>query len=178
MASKEDRHRAAWDWLMQNIDDVYHLLVNTGMPTEEARDCLPLGTVTRIQYLTDLRNLTDHAGNRLCTQAQFGWRQIFSQIVNSIRNYPYNDGSSSVATIDHWQFEALANSTLFRPVCYQLGKCPFKASMDRACSIRERVDAFAANGVPSSEWYQGDPFGEVPPINPAEWLLDPSAART
>lgn len=162
-ATPEQRQRMKWDWAIDNIDRVYHELVEGGMPAEEARGLLPHATATRIHFITDMRNLKDHAGNRLCTQAQFHWRQVFSQMVNEVRTH--GDGRG-----DDWQFRALADSALFRPVCYQLGHCPFKASFDRACSIRERVDGLAAQGVPSSQWDDS--------INAAEWLLNPGAART
>jgi len=157
MMSKDDRRRAVWDYVIDTIDSGYHLLVDNGMPAEEARGLLPHATATRIHFVTDLRNLTDHAGNRLCTQAQFHWRQVFSQMVQELR-----DHSTGGA--------AIADSNLFRPACYQLGHCPFEASFDRACTIRDRVEKLAAQGVPSDLWTE---YG----INPAEWLLDPSAAR-
>lgn len=165
MASDQERQRALWDWAIQNVDEVYHMLVGAGMAAEEARGLLPHATATRINYVTDLRNLKDHAGNRLCTQAQFHWRSVFTQIVQQVAEY-------GIGQRDEWQFRALAQSALFRPVCYQLGHCPFQASFDRACSIRERVEMFAKQGVPSEEWH-------IPEngIHPQEWLLDPGAAR-
>ncbi|UJQ86149.1 ThyX-like thymidylate synthase [Gordonia phage Zany] len=88
-----------------------------------------------------------------------------------------------------WQYEELAK--IFKPVCYLEGSCPFNASFDRKCSIRSRVEANDAINRPSTEWHE--PYapatyhGEVekvdlgiptiPPIHPAEWLLDPKAAR-
>ena len=152
--SEPQRWRNLWDDTIRTIDEAYHRLVASGMPAEEARGLLPHCTATRLHYVTDLRNLSDHAGNRLCTQAQFHWRLVFGGIVNEITNYGARMG------IEDWQFAAIAQSGLFRPVCYQLGHCPFKASFDRACSIRERVDL--------------NLFSE---ISPAEWLLDPGAAR-
>lgn len=99
-----------------------------------------------------------------------------------------------------WQYEELAK--IFKPSCYLEGKCPFKADFDRRCSIRERVDAFAKHNIPSTEWGQShdvydvsfwdrneaDPMRDVDlepvvvaktiqAINPAEWLLNPGAAR-
>jgi hypothetical protein len=138
---------------------------------------------TRINYVTDLKNLAHHAGNRLCTQAQFEWRLVFIGMVNAIRNY--SSGTSWDDGLDHgeWQFEHIADSALFRPICYQLGRCPFKASFDRACSIRARVDDFASYSVPSSEWgpesivHSHADLRKLEPINNAEWLLDPAAAR-
>lgn len=186
-ASNEQKMRMEWDRVIMDIDFAYHKLLDMGMPAEEARGLLPHATATRIHFITDLRNLSDHAGNRLCTQAQFHWRQVFSQMVQQIRIYNVVNPKSAR---DHhaWQFEALASSGLFRPVCYQLGHCPFTASFDRACSIRDRVQAFAKHGVSSDKWEQNLPQRtetedgytyevKVPAINPAEWLLRPDAAR-
>lgn len=157
--SEAQRWRDMWDETIRIIDTTYHRLVNAGMPSEEARGLLPHATATRIHYITDLRNLSDHAGNRLCTQAQFHWRLVFGGVVKAIEEYPLQD--SNAVNPEDWQFGAIAKSGLFRPVCYQLGHCPFQASFDRACTIRDRVD-----------------LGRFQDINVAEWLLDPSAARS
>lgn len=165
--------RQIWDDAIAKIDGAYHALVNSGMPAEEARGLLPTATATRLHYATDLRNLKDHAGNRLCTQAQFHWRSVFTQIKNCIANYG-----------EHWQFAALADSGLFRPVCYQLGHCPFEAIYDRHCNIRQRVRDFAAAGVPSEKWdqphlteYLSGREEEIQPIQTEDWLLDVASAR-
>lgn len=193
--SEAERQRWAWDMAVEGISSKYQYLVNSGVPAEDARGLLPHNTLTRLHYSTDLRALLDHAGNRLCTQAQFEWRLVFAKIAQAIREYnPYvqlqqwaakaYDPDDAIGaflmhceTTDTWQYEAIAD--LFRPVCYLTGKCEFKANFDRKCSIRDRVDAFAENGVPSSEWSRKHflHFAEVGPIQPAEWLLDPGAAR-
>jgi thymidylate synthase ThyX len=202
--SEAERQRWAWDQAVEGISSRYQYLVNSGVPAEDARGLLPHNTLTRLHYCTDLRALLDHAGNRLCTQAQFEWRLVFAKIAEAIRRYnPYDgllrqaynlgDGYARdflmhCAENDRWQYEAIAD--LFRPVCYLTGKCEFKANFDRKCSIRERVDAFAERGTPSSQWHIGlngisgeSPHGvpiniePVPPISAAEWLLDPGAAR-
>lgn len=173
-ASKQDRQRSLWDYGIQVIDEIYHLLVEGGMPSEEARGLLPHATATRIHYMTDLRAMIPHAGNRLCTQAQYHWRSVFVQIVNCIRNAVPEDHPH------RWQYEMIADGEWFRPVCYQQGKCPFKGTFDRACSIRERVDKFEAAGIPSGQWDKPGhdaAIGHIGPISPAEWLLDPAAAR-
>jgi flavin-dependent thymidylate synthase len=192
MAEERQRWRYTWDQAIGAVDDAYRALVDAGMPAEEARGLLPHATATRVVYVTNLRALKDHAGNRLCTQAQFHWRQVFAQIIQAIRNHGlYN---VKVPPADEWQYETIADSKLFRPVCYQQGRCPFKASFDRACSIRERVDAFASLGVPSETWGETyDPesgYADGPPrtgqvggppyirgIQTAEWLVNPGAAR-
>jgi hypothetical protein len=89
---------------------------------------------------------------------------------------------------------------MFQPICYQTGKCEFKASFDRPCKIQNRVDANAEIGRPSSEWGQEHDKVEGSPIlsgvgpksvvrdesnkpvfigaiAPVEWLADPFAAR-
>ncbi len=168
---QRQRWRNAWDGHMVDTQAVYQYLVNDGMPQEDARGLLPLSTATRVHYVTDLRNLVGHAGNRLCTQAQFPWRIVFSGIVQAIRHY-----GGEIAE-DDWQFHELANSGLFRPVCYQLGRCPFNASFDRHCSIRERVHKHQEMGTPSEMWDEPESVHPDLLIRNEEWLLNPDAAR-
>lgn len=183
-----------WESELLHIQDAYNHFVANGIPAEDARDILPHATTTRLHYKTNLRNLVEHAGNRLCTQAQFAWRIVFAGIVQEIRDYnktvyqtnPLRKGSPTEDGMyfRSWQFETIANSALFRPVCYALGKCPFKADFDRGCTIRERVDKRARMGHASSDW--GEDFGVdgrvspavplIPAIRDEEWLLDPRAA--
>ncbi|AHN84089.1 thymidylate synthase [Mycobacterium phage Hawkeye] len=188
-ASQEQLWRRDWDNAVNHVEAAYNKLINLGMPAEDARGLLPTNLLTQINYITDLRALKEHAGVRLCTQAQFEWRQVWAQIVQSIReygkaqNYKDNDG-----TLDNlfnrkssaWQFDALAD--IFRPICYYRGSCQFQADFDRHCSIRDRVQANANLGIPSTEWGErriatAEYDGRPDPIFPAEWLLDPSAAR-
>lgn len=196
--SQADQNRVVWDEALEGIQFAYQRLVDAGMPAEDARGLLPHNTLTRLHYSTDLRALLDHAGNRLCTQAQFEWRLVFAKMAEAIREYnPYAGLLAQMSNIradtlhvkhiaesDRWQYEAIAD--LFRPVCYLTGKCEFKANFDRKCKIRDRVDKLAEHGVPSSEWGEEHsfamepPYGDtviVPPIRAAEWLLDPGAAR-
>ena len=169
----EERARAemrqVWDNALATVSEAYASLIDRGMPAEEARGLLPHATATRIIVVTDLRTLKAEAGNRLCTQAQFHWRILFNGILNAIREY-HGTGAET------WQQEDIANSALFRPVCYQMGKCPFKASFDRACSIRGRVDANAEDGIPSDRWHESH-NGSAGRIRHEEWLMDPAAAR-
>lgn len=200
-AAKPQAWRGIWDQALQEVDRAYRTLVDSGMPAEEARGLLPHCTATRIHYHTNLRALSKMAGDRLCTQAQFVWRRVVAMMIGAIRNqWQTLDqlGNYQNALKVKWQYEAIADSSLFRPVCFQLGHCPMKASFDRACTIRERVDHFAKRGVPSDKWgeryeeagYHSDPlpWGSVtdgqpdgksiiPAINPAEWLANPGAAR-
>lgn len=207
-SSKEaQRNRDVWEGVINHVDAAYHALVEGGMPAEEARGLLPHATATRMNYITDMRNMSDHAGNRLCTQAQFHWRKVFALLVKGIAEWTPDfsfldlDADTVEAVTEQWevknrwQFEAIAASGLFRPVCYQLGYCPFTASFDRACSIRERVTKLGGAGVPSSEWHKQhvvpgelvmegpdnvDAYFKAEPVDgirTTEWMLDPSAAR-
>lgn len=194
---KNQSMRNLWDVTLDHIEMTYTRLIEMGMPAEDARGLLPHCTATRLNYVTDLLNLSRQAGNRLCTQAQFHWRLVFTLMVNAIRDFAQHP---SVQPSDAWQFRHLAHSKLFRPACYEYGKCPFKAGFDRHCSIRDKVSHFAKNGIPSEEWDQdhdlgrsrvdrdptpwakqvpGDHFSHdiIPAINPAEWLMNPEAAR-
>lgn len=171
--SRQNDFADIWNKCVKDIENAYNTLVANGIPAEDARGLLPHAVTTRLHYCTDLRNLSDHSGNRLCTQAQFHWRTVFQQIVEKIAN-----GAPTAA--DHWQFEALAESGLFAPVCYQMNKCPFKADFDRGCTIRPRVDAFADMGVPSQSWDR-EHFSVklnkvIGSIDRAEWADDPKAA--
>jgi flavin-dependent thymidylate synthase len=74
-----------------------------------------------------------------------------------------------------WQYNALVEH--IRPIEFVIGRPAFDASFDRPSRIYERVAAFASRGVPSSEWVLGSEEHGIPPISPAEWLLDPNAAR-
>jgi flavin-dependent thymidylate synthase len=203
-ASEKQYQRKNWEKAIGAVEQTYKGLVGDGMPAEEARGLLPTDILTRIHYKTNLRNLVDHAGLRLCTQAQFIWRNVFSQIARAIREadvsmpFPRNDGLDgqpgvrpNVHTFPVHMADQISDR-LFRPICYQTGKCEFMASFDRACSIRDRVQANHAIGRPSSEWHEPHnpeiPFNRelegpggpewIGPIYPAEWLMDDSAARS
>ena len=124
--------------------------------------------------------LLDMAGKRLCTQAQFEWRQVMAKMVLAVRGYRVRPGwdkhhtstwwhpcgvqyqteyqlNRHRETCDLWQFKEIAKA--LQPVCYQKGACGFMASMDRGCSIRSRVDANERIGRPSSEWAEEKTIG-------------------
>lgn len=209
MGTERDKatwQRNVWDNALAAIDEAYFHLVEGGMPAEDARGLLPHNITTRLNYATNLRNLQDHAGNRLCTQAQFEWRLFWVRLINTMRNYctgGTHDGLPEGALqrehqmqgCDNWQWNEIAN--LFKPVCYLTGQCQFGAEFDRKCSIRDRVNANAQVGRPSSEWhqpvraegYENVQFGNdvvrdgtaqpvfIGAIHTLEWLADAEAAR-
>lgn len=175
-----------WRQTMLFLEKQYDRLIDLGMPAEEARGVLPHDIPTRIHWICDLRTLLADAGKRTCTQAQFPWRLIFAGMANALRNYTsgalYWPGGERPGISDSWQFREIANR--LRPVCFQTGQCGFMAQFDRNCTIRPRVDAFAAHQIPSSEWGQEvsidtpDDHYVLKPIHDIEWAANPSAARS
>lgn len=172
-----------WRHAMSVLQDRYERLIELGVPAEEARGILPHDMPTRIHWVCDLRTLLADAGKRTCTQAQFPWRMIFAGMANALRNYTsgalYWPGGERPGISDSWQYREIANR--LRPVCYQTGSCGFMAQFDRNCTIRSRVDAFAAAGVPSSKWSNGSEDARgygILPIHDYEWAANPAAARS
>jgi flavin-dependent thymidylate synthase len=185
LITDDDINKGIFEDTIQHIEEAYEALVDRGVPAEDARALLPHCVSTRLNYCTDLRNLLEHAGNRLCTQAQFIWREVFIQLVKAIDEYnaptmlpqkyrthfPYADGTNDgpmMVDVDHvlrpgethWQFGHIARSNIFKPVCFSQGKCPFMAVFDRQCTIRERVNK-----------------GEFDKIKPEEYMADATAGR-
>jgi flavin-dependent thymidylate synthase len=183
--TQDVRWYVQWRRAVEAVSSAYQYLIEDGMPAEDARGLSPHNTVTQLNYITNLRNYQDHAGNRLCTQAQFEWRMVWTKMLLAMREFcthPTHNSrphGSSILPCDNWQWKAI--SELFLPVCYTMGSCQFQAEFDRKCSIRERVQENAAIGRPSAAWDQPhqDEDGKVfiGAIHPAEWLLDSAAAR-
>jgi flavin-dependent thymidylate synthase len=136
---------------------VYNALVNGGVPAEDARKGLLIGQTTQLHYRTNLRDMINHAGLRLCSQAQAEWKEVWRLIADAILNY----GPER----NRWQQQLIVK--MFRPVCYQTGKCEFMGEADRWCVIRDRVEAHHKNGDRPETWID---------INPLE-PLHPEAAR-
>lgn len=171
---KEERWRGVWDKAVGHSSRAYNELVNDGMPAEDARGLAPTNILTKINYTTSLRGLMDHAGLRLCTQAQYEWKRVWIEILKAIREYGSQDrfyyvnndvdlrpgvvfervgtakGGSVLEVDESWQWEEIA--TVFKPICYKTGKCEFMSDFDRYCPIREQVEANHKIGRPSTEW--------------------------
>lgn len=145
---KEDAPaRVVWESMVHNISTAYNALIDAGIPAEDARGLLPTNLATKIHYRTDLRNLMAHAGMRLCSQAQYEWKQVWMLMLEAIQKYgPFSQ---------RWQQEAIVG--LFKPICYSTGKCEFMAATDRACVIRDRVQAHYHRGEKTDQWHDIDP---------------------
>jgi flavin-dependent thymidylate synthase len=179
IATTEEGAGKIWHDAISAIGEAYNQLVDAGIPAEDARGLLPHAVTTRILYHTNLRALFEHAGNRLCTQAQFEWRAVFMGIINAISNHQTAHFGSLA---DGWQWKIIAQpkAYTFTPICYRLGRCAFKSELDRGCSIRSRVDGFAAAGVSSEQWGNGTINSDPPisPIRPEEWMVNALAGTT
>lgn len=181
---KSEQNIKIWMNALNDAQNAYERLISNGIPAEDARGLIPHSMTTRLIYKTDLRNLTAEAGKRLCTQAQFEWRTVMTQIAQAIRHATHQpDGPMAFDVNNRWQYEAIAESWIFRPICYHTGQCEFMGSADRFCSIRDKVEALHQIGVKPEHWdarlaAYGDAMRKgLPGIYPAEWLMDPAAAR-
>lgn len=146
--------------LMDVINEYYKWFIGDGVTAEDARGVLPHDVLTRTNWRLNLSDLDHHMGNRLCTQAQFEWRYIASDLMRALSEYkgqitgygiPHPGGGWTEEWND-WQFKYIADSGIFRPVCFKMGHCPWTSKIDRGCTIRERMDSGRANEVRTEEW--------------------------
>lgn len=162
--NEDDPRRAFWDQAHRDLGRTYRSLINAGVPAEDARGMLPTNITTRIWYKTNLRGLAEHAGMRLCSQAQYEWKEVWDGILRAIMGF----GPGQEA----WQQRAIAR--LFKPVCYSTGKCEFNAESDRFCVIRDRVTAHHEKGEGPEHWNDIDPHE---PLQQNAALLSPEMAQ-
>jgi flavin-dependent thymidylate synthase len=157
--NEDDSRYIIWKNAVLDVADAYNYLINAGVPAEDARGLLPTNIATRIHYKTNLRNLAEQAGMRLCSQAQHEWKQVWALMLRAMLAYGPEE--------DYWQQRAIC--TLFKPVCYHSNRCEFMAPTDRYCSIRDRVQAHYEKGEKSDTWSD---------IDPREPLHEKAARRT
>ena len=138
MLPKNHYLRLTWSRAIADAQLWYHTLIENGIPAEDARGLLPHSVTTRLHYSTDLRNMMTEVAKRTCTQAQFEWRHY----VVTLRE--------ALSDID-WQWD-LISQDLVKPPCFAAGHCTFKASFDRPCTIRDRVEACAFDQIDELEY--------------------------
>ena len=206
--SQQNTWYSQWMRWQHKTAEYYQQFVDSGMPAEDARGITPSNMLTKINVGIQLNSLMSMAGKRLCTQAQWEWKQVFAGIIRALEEYGEtltyrtqelpragavysesgdNAGNLAYEVSSSWQYQVLADR--FRPVCYQMGRCQFRSDFDRYCNIRDRVEAFAAQGIPSSQWHlphvTADNFRPeetsvnlgIPRIDPKEWLAPDAAIR-
>jgi len=152
-----------WDDAVKGMEQAYMQLVDAGIPAEDARGLLPHCRTTLIMSETNSRGLIHHAGNRLCTQAQFEWRSVFMGMMMALKDYQPPGFNLEHQHRNSWQFQTLAQpiAQTFTPVCYKAGRCVFMGKLDRGCTIRDRANE-----------------GAFDKIEPMEWLANPLAGIT
>lgn len=154
-----------WDTAVEAIEAAYAKLIDLGVPAEDARGLIPMNVLVRGHWKTNLRNLITEIGKRTCTQAQFEWRLLIFDMRRAISEYEhYYERSKGAELLDRgwvssgWQFQEIAQSPIWQPICFKTGQCMFKAGADRGCTIRDRVER-----------------GELDKIEVKEWAMDPTA---
>lgn len=150
---EDDPRRRLWEETVLATGTRYNNLIDAGVAAEDARSILPTNITTKVHYKTNLRNLAEHAGFRLCSQAQDEWKAVWAGILEAIRHY----GPPS----ERWQQNAIAN--LFRPICYTTGRCEFRGANDRFCPIRERVEDHYKKGEGPKTWIDINPIEAMRP---------------
>ncbi len=77
--------RIAYENCMQNIEQVYKLLVSAGVPMEDARELIPLGAQHRISWKINISSLRHIVGERGCWILQLGlWGPIIKGMIGEL----------------------------------------------------------------------------------------------
>lgn len=107
------------DDLLHEAEKTYKNLIASGVPVQDARNLLPLGTHSKIGWSVDLKTLNHMSRVRLCTQSQEGeWGKVFTQIMDELEGV----------------HPMLADG--FGPFCERGEVCPFGSMLDRPCPKR------------------------------------------
>lgn len=112
--------------LMNNIQDVYNYLVNEcGIPMEDARNVLPLGSTMGITWTLNLASLLHIIGKRSCWILQYGlWSFLIKDMINELSKVDSVFGD------------------LILPPCFSNGKyetCKFKHENERRLDGRDEL---------------------------------------
>ncbi len=99
---------------INNISKAMIELEKLNIPKEDIALLLPLGMHSKMVLRTNLRNLIDMSHQRLCHRANWEFRELFLNIMNSLAEYS-QEWSSIVINY-------------FKPKCRYLGYCPEKHS--------------------------------------------------
>lgn len=110
--------------LMQDINQMYNVLISTGVPKEDARFVLPNACKTKIIITFDFRNFFHFLNERLCTRSQWEIRGIAKDMAKlAIEACP---------AIERWCV----------PKCelHSISFCPEKKGCGRHKSLKELVN--------------------------------------
>ena len=106
-----------WSELMNTINDTVKLLIDEGVPVEDATMALPLAYSSKMVDKRNLRNLVDMSRQRMCNRAYWEYRELFNDICNALREYS-----------DEWKWIV---DNLFHAKCDEVGYCTETKSCGR-----------------------------------------------
>lgn len=122
--ARESRHpnSGGVDWeceihtAMDNIERLYHDMIDDGVPVEDARGILPLNVLSKVGMSTSYKTLVHMSRVRMCYQSQAGeWGEVFHRIFSELERI------NPLLTIPLGAF------------CDHGQKCPFGSRLDRKC---------------------------------------------
>lgn len=106
-----------WSELMNTINDTVKLLIDEGVPVEDATMLLPLAYSSKMVDKRNLRNLVDMSRQRMCSRAYWEYRELFNDICNALKEYS-----------DEWKWIV---DNLFHAKCDEVGYCTETKSCGR-----------------------------------------------
>lgn len=106
-----------WSELMNTINDTVKLLIDEGVPVEDATMALPLAYSSKMVDKRNLRNFVDMSRQRMCNRAYWEYRELFNDICNALREYS-----------DEWKWIV---DNLFHAKCDEVGYCTETKSCGR-----------------------------------------------
>lgn len=106
--------------MMNHIKMSLLALEEMKIPREDIAMGLPLGMCTKITDKRNLRNLIDMSRQRMCNRAYWGYRELFKDYCNALKDYS-----------EEWKYLV---DNYFKPKCEEYGYCEEKFS----CGRKER----------------------------------------
>lgn len=94
------------------VQDALRKMDELGVPREDSSMILPLGMATKVVVRTNLRNLVDMSGQRMCTRAYWEYRNVMNDMIKALADYS-----------EEWNV-VVNELKLFQPKCEVLGFCP------------------------------------------------------
>lgn len=112
----------AYEMLMDEISNLYKLLIDRGVPEEDARYILPNACCTNIIVSMNARELMHFFALRCCARAQWEIKELAYRMLEQVKEV------------------APAIFENAGPSCEQLGYCPEKRSCGRIMKLSDMID--------------------------------------
>lgn len=107
---------------MREIREAKAKLDELNIPREDSALLLPLGMTTKIVDKRNLRNLVSISRQRMCSRANWEFREMFGDIMSALRQYS-----------EEWAYIC---DTLLMPKCEEIGYCPEKDGCGRKAGLK------------------------------------------